>query len=519
MHFTGWKIGTRLATAFGVLLLMLMIVAAVGVNRMSAIRRSMTEITQGNDIEANLAQDMRLSVEGRMLALRNIILLEDPAQMREYVERMREQAQIYDAAERKLLDTFAVHGIQDDERRLLDEAKAQSNAALPLMAKIQALGLENKNAEATAMLIDQLHPVHGKWQAALAALVASEHRQNEEETIASNVAYINARNLMIGIGLAAVLAGAVISVLITRSIVAPIARAVVIAQTVANGDLSSEIVVDSRDETGMLLAALKEMNLGLQTIVGQVRKGTDAMRSASQEIAAGNLDLSARTEQQAGALEETASSMEELTGTVKQNDDNARQADSLAAEASEVASKGGAVIANVVQTMEAINASSKRIADIIGVIDGIAFQTNILALNAAVEAARAGEQGRGFAVVANEVRNLAHRSAAAAREIKELIDDSVSKVDSGTQLVDHAGHTMREVVDSVRRVSAIISDIAAASREQSSGIEQVNRAILEMDGVTQQNASLVEQSATAAEALQGQAASLARVVGKFVLAQ
>ncbi|MTV36236.1 methyl-accepting chemotaxis protein [Duganella radicis] len=518
MHFANLKIGTRLATAFGVLLVLLMVVAAVGVNRMSAIRHSMVEITQGNDVEAELAQDMRLNVEDRMLALRNIILLEDPAQMREYVERMRAQSQRYEATERKLRDTFTAHGMEDDERVLMAEIQSQATVAAPLIARIEALCLENKNAEATALLIGELRVVHDKWQTALAALVATEHRQNQEETAAADAGYTQARNLMIGIGVVAVLAGGAVSVLITRSIVVPIGRAVAIAQTVASGDLSSEIVVDSSDETGTLLAVLKEMNQCLQSIVGQVRSGTDAISTASQEIAAGNLDLSGRTEQQAGALEQTASSMEELTSTVKQNDDNARQADSLAAMASQVASKGGAAIANVVRTMEEINASSKKIADIIGVIDGIAFQTNILALNAAVEAARAGEQGRGFAVVANEVRSLAHRSAAAAREIKALIDDSVSKVDSGTQLVDHAGSTMKEVVDSVSRVSALISDIAAASREQSSGIEQVNQAIVEMDGVTQQNASLVEQSAAAAESLQNQAASLANVVGRFVLA-
>jgi methyl-accepting chemotaxis protein len=243
------------------------------------------------------------------------------------------------------------------------------------------------------------------------------------------------------------------------------------------------------------------------------------MSTASQEIATGNLDLSSRTEQQASSLEETASSMEELTSTVKQNADNARQANSLAASASEVAGKGGTVIAEVVNTMGAINESSRKIVEIISTIDGIAFQTNILALNAAVEAARAGEQGRGFAVVATEVRNLAHRSAAAAKEIKTLISDSVDKVASGSQLVDQAGATMSEVVDSVRRVSDIISEITAASREQSMGIDQINQAIMQMDSVTQQNAALVEESAAAAESLQGQAAQLAAVVGKFVLGQ
>jgi methyl-accepting chemotaxis protein len=307
------------------------------------------------------------------------------------------------------------------------------------------------------------------------------------------------------------------SVSVARSISRPLNEAVRIAQTVAAGDLTSRIEVNGDDEASQLLRALKDMNESLVRIVGEVRVSTDTIATASGQIASGNMDLSARTESQASSLEKTASSMEELTSTVKQNADNARQANQLAVSASEVAVKGGSVVTQVVDTMGSINASSKKIVDIIGVIDGIAFQTNILALNAAVEAARAGEQGRGFAVVASEVRSLAQRSASAAKEIKTLIGDSVDKVDVGAKLVDQAGATMQEIVDSVRRVTDIMSEITAASQEQMSGIEQVNQAVTQMDSSTQQNAALVEEAAAAAQSLRDQAGKLSQVVSVFKL--
>lgn len=317
--------------------------------------------------------------------------------------------------------------------------------------------------------------------------------------------------------IASFILAAIFGYLLLRSIIAPLDEAVAIANAVATGDLTHRIEVNSTNETGRLLQALKTMNDNLSDLVGKVRMGTDEITTASGEIASGNSDLSERTEEQASSLEETASSMEELTSTVKQNADNAHQANQLAVGASEVAMKGGSVVGQVVQTMSSINESSKKIVDIISVIDGIAFQTNILALNAAVEAARAGEQGRGFAVVATEVRTLAQRSAAAAKEIKELINDSVSKVDEGTRLVDEAGITMDEIVTAVKRVTDIMSEISAASQEQSSGIEQVNQAVTQMDEATQQNAALVEQAAAAAESMKDQAQALTHAVSTFKL--
>ena len=335
-----------------------------------------------------------------------------------------------------------------------------------------------------------------------------------EATILNRLMYFSLGALILAVILFAI--GMVISRGLLKQLGGEPGYAADIVSEIAAGDLTVDVKIRPGDSSSLLFA-MRSMRDSLAQVVGEVRQGTDTMATASSEIAAGNLDLSSRTEQQASALEETASSMEELTSTVRQNADNARQANQLAASASEVAAKGGAVVSQVVDTMGSINASSRKVVDIIGVIDSIAFQTNILALNAAVEAARAGEQGRGFAVVASEVRNLAQRSAAAAKEIKELIGDSVSKVDIGAKLVDQAGATMSEVVDSIKRVTDIMSEITAASQEQSAGIEQVNQAIGQMDQVTQQNAALVEEAAAAAASLQDQAGNLSQVVSVFKL--
>jgi methyl-accepting chemotaxis protein len=393
-------------------------------------------------------------------------------------------------------------------------------AARPLNQKIVELAKLYKVAEATELLMRETIPATQRWQDALAENIKLQEKDSKESADAAKQAYENALSLTLILSALAVLLGTVAAVVITRSLVKQLGGepdyAVEAAERIAAGDLAMAIDIKPNDRSSLLFA-MKTMRDSLVNIVREVRTGTDTIAAASHQIASGNLDLSNRTEEQASSLEETASSMEELTTTVKQNADNARQANGLAVSASEVASKGGTVVSQVVETMGSINDSAKRIVDIISVIDGIAFQTNILALNAAVEAARAGEQGRGFAVVAAEVRNLAQRSAAAAKEIKALIGDSVEKVGVGAKLVDEAGATMQEIVESVRRVTGIMGEITAASQEQTSGIEQINQAISAMDEVTQQNASLVEQVTAASHAMQDQASNLAQLISVFKL--
>jgi methyl-accepting chemotaxis protein len=434
-------------------------------------------------------------------------------------DKLAEQITQRMAEASKVWDEYTAMRPTPEEKMLADEfaqrrEKYLAESMRPVVAAMRAQDLQ----AATEIVQGPMERLYGPVRESMDALIQLQLAEGKKQFEDSQAAYNVFRTISIALLAFGVLLSAFIGVLLVRAITRPLNEAVRIAKRVADGDLTQKIEVRSKDETGQLLHALKDMNASLVDIVGRVRTGTDAIATASSQVASGNLDLSSRTEQQASALEETASSMEELTGTVKQNADNARQANRLAESASDVAVKGGQVVSQVVDTMGSINDSAKKIVDIIAVIDGIAFQTNILALNAAVEAARAGEQGRGFAVVAAEVRNLAQRSAAAAKEIKTLIDDSVDKVDAGSQLVDQAGATMDKIVSSVRRVTDIMAEITAASQEQSAGIGQVNQAIAQMDQTTQQNASLVEEAAAAAESLQGQAANLAQVVGVFKLA-
>ncbi len=418
----------------------------------------------------------------------------------------------------KIWDAYMSTYLTPEEKSLAekfteDRKKLVVEGLKPTIAALRANEIET----AKQIVVDKTPPLYqpvGEGIKALSNLQLDVAKQEygQAQSYNASIRKLAIASIIIGLVLAAW-----IGFVLIRAITRPLDAAVKIARGIAEGDLTQRIEVNSSDETGQLLQALKDMNDSLSKIVGQVRTGTDTIATASSQIAAGNLDLSSRTEEQASSLEETASSMEELTSTVKQNAENARQANQLVVSTADVAVKGGQVVGQVVDTMASIKDSSRKIADIIGVIDGIAFQTNILALNAAVEAARAGEQGRGFAVVAAEVRNLAQRSAGAAKEIKSLIEDSVDKVDIGGKLVDEAGKTMDEIVNSVKRVTDIMSEIAAASQEQSAGIEQVNQAIAQMDEVTQQNAALVEEAAAASESLQDQAGNLAQVVSAFNL--
>ena len=517
--FSNMKVRNRLIAGFSVLVLLLLVVTIIGLNQMAQIQNRLTEIVNENNVESRHATTMRTTVTDRLIAVRNVMLLTDPVQMQPEVERIKVQADKYATAEQSLNKMFAeTASATAEERAHMAEIKLMETTALPLLAKVAALSQQNKNAEAIDVLFKELRPAQRAWIGAISSLIDLEEKLNVDAASAAASGYATARTLMLSVAAAAILVGIAIALLITRSLVSQLGgepgHAAEVAAKIATGDLGVHVEVRPNDQSSMLFA-LRQMRDNLSSIVGQVRSGTDTIATASSQIASGNLDLSSRTEEQASSLEETASSMEELTSTVKQNADNARQANALAVSASEVAVKGGAVVAQVVDTMGAINTSAKKIVDIIGVIDGIAFQTNILALNAAVEAARAGEQGRGFAVVAAEVRNLAQRSAAAAKEIKTLIGDSVEKVDTGARLVDQAGHTMEEIVASVKRVTDIMSEIMAASQEQTAGIEQINQAIAQMDEVTQQNAALVEQAAAAAQSLQSQAGSLSQVVSVF----
>ena len=507
------KIGARLGLAFAVVLALLLIMAATALTRMQTAGDLTYRLVNTSTKNQYTVSEWRKAVEVSDAMIDAIYHASDAGVVAQMTPRLRATIR---QAEALQADVDA-NLLNEKVRVFLNRAKELRGAYDGAREAVIEAKLAGDPVRLEQAYSVQFVPRARAFEAAL------EEFANRQSTATAGVgttilaSYAETRVILLVLAVAAVALGAGFAWFITRSITAPLRQAVDVAERVAGGDLGSRVEAHGRDEVAQLMEALGRMNASLATIVGQVRDGSAAIAQASGEIASGNQDLSSRTEQQAGSLEETAASMEELTSTVRQNTEHARRANGLAANAATIAGEGGRMVDEVVGTMGRIDASSQRIVDIIGVIDGIAFQTNILALNAAVEAARAGEQGRGFAVVAGEVRTLAHRSAAAAKEIKDLIDDSVGQVQQGTEQVARAGATMGQIVDGIRQVTVIMGEIAAASEEQSAGIEQVNTAIAEMDRVTQQNAALVEQASAAADAMREQAGQLSSVVGTFRL--
>ena len=511
MSFSNMNIGMRLAMGFALAIAIQLAMSLTGISRLSHNADLTRRLVEDRYLKVQLTNEMRSYSNRSAQALRNAMLAPDKISSDGFLASMGEADAAGSAAAgklQKILQTEEAKKLFAEETQAFEAFNAKRNEVLTLFK-------EGDQDSAVQTMFKQAIPLQNAYFGKLDAILALQNKLMTQDGEEAAKSASDATLMMIGLLVLATAVSIVAGYMITRSVTGPLLQAVEVAETVAHGDLTADIDVRRKDETGRLLNALKEMVAALKGTVGSVRASTDTINTAAAEIAAGNLDLSRRTEQQAASLEETASSMEELTSTVKQNADNARQANQLVVSAAGHASEGGQVVSEVVDTMGAIKASSARMADIISAIDGIAFQTNILALNAAVEAARAGEQGRGFAVVASEVRNLAQRSAGAAREIKELIDDSIAKVDAGGSLVDRAGATMQQIVASVQQVADIMNEITSASQEQSSGIEQVNKAIVEMDNATQQNAALVEQAAAAARSMQEQSERLVEAVSVF----
>jgi methyl-accepting chemotaxis protein-1 (serine sensor receptor) len=512
--FSTMTIRQRLIATLALLGLVLALVGAAGVYGMRAVNGSLKDVYSNELASVVQISESQILLARARFTLDRVMVHPDDAKVAETLTR----AQGFLDASAKAWQSYLALPQSAEEKKLSDAMDKKRTAyindgLLALSASLRAGDTE----QADKMFMKGLTPLFGAAHEAAEALNKYQSDTARAQYEQSQSLYMTQLTLTIGGVVGAVLLILVSSVFLLRAIFGPLNQALAHFTAIADGNLSNHIAIARHDEMGALLTGLEKMQARLADTVRSVRDGSGAIATASQEIATGNLDLSRRTEQQASSLEETASSLEELTATVKQNADHARTANQLAASASDVAVKGGELVARVVETMGAISGSSKKIADIIGVIDGIAFQTNILALNAAVEAARAGEQGRGFAVVASEVRNLAQRSAAAAKDIKQLIDASVKNVADGGSLVGEAGGTMGDIVASIGRVTDIMNEISAAGHEQEIGIGQINQAVAEMDAVTQQNAALVEQAAAAAQAMQDQSVALAEMVSVFTL--
>ncbi len=508
-----WRVGVRLSVGFGLLMLMMLILVVISVLRIDSLAATTANIIDADWAKAKAANTLRSISLNNGLRTLEIYASEDPV-FREKLRVARASAvEEFNRNYKFLQDSVKL----PEARQLLTDMNEARMKYLSSGDEVSRL-IESGNRQAAYKILQSTTiPALDQMQASLAKLVDVEDKLVESAGAKAVADADTTHWVLLGIGAAALLISFLLARWITASITIPLRQAVQVARSVASGQLDARIDVTSADEAGQLLQALKEMDQSLVNIVRRVRRGTESIATATQEIAAGNLDLSSRTEEQAAALQQTAASMQDLSTTVKQNYQSGQHANQLAEQAAQVALRGGEVVSQVVHTMEDINASSAKIAAIIGVIDSIAFQTNILALNAAVEAARAGEQGRGFAVVASEVRSLASRSADAAKEIKVLIETSVQNVSAGSELVEKAGSTMDEIVVSVRRVADIMGEISAASADQSHGIDQINLAMTQMDQVTQSNAALVEEASAAAQSLEEQAKDLVETVSVFRL--
>ena len=511
-----FKVSTRLIAGFGILIALLLVISVLSLMRLSGLNEGMGRVVNDRVPKVIALEDIAYRAMDNARIVRNIILVTDE-------KSIASNKQAYDknvAAISEQIAELDKTVIRPEAKEALAAMKAAREAYVSYTGEVIALGMANKNDEATRVLYGEKYKTQAAYLASIRAMIDQQKKLMTEAATAAQDSYASARAIVLVLSVVACVLGAVLALVITRGLLRQLGGepqdAANVARRIADGDLSVSVAINSGDTTS-LMAAMALMKDNLARVVGQVRTGVDGVATASSQIAQGNQDLSARTEQQASNLQQTAASMEQMTGAVKSNADNARAANQLAASASDVAAKGGSVVSQVVSTMGEIQTASKKIADIIGTIDGIAFQTNILALNAAVEAARAGEQVRGFAVVAGEVRSLAQRSAEAAKEIKSLIGASVERVDAGSTLVDEAGQTMSEIVAQVRKVTDLIGEITASSSEQTEGIGQVNTAVTQLDQMTQQNAALVEESAAAAESLKQQAARLAEAVSVFKL--
>jgi len=516
MSVTDWRVKTKLMTGFAILGMVVLVVSGLALQSLGRSNDRFTGYLDGVGNRERLSTELRAAANARAVAARNLVLVttpEDQALEKAAVTAAHERVEKKLAGLKEAIETSKDSTPRD--REILAEINGIEAKYGPVALAIVGLALDGKREEAVAKMNVECRPLLTALIKATSDFIEYDKGQAAAQVEQAEAAFRADRWTMI---IACVLAAGGAMALgwyLSQCITVPLTRAVRLAESVAAGDLRSDIIVDRQDETGQLLAALRQMNGSLATMVGSVRQTADGIANASSEIATGNADLSNRTEQQAAALQQTAASMQQMTETVQQNAESSRQASQLASSAAEVAGRGGEVVARVVATMGDISESSKKIADITGVIDGIAFQTNILALNAAVEAARAGEQGRGFAVVAAEVRSLAQRSATAAREIKALIGASVDRVDAGSALVGEAGRTMDDIVTRVRQVTDLVAEINASTLEQSTGILQVNQSVASIDQGTQQNAALVEESAAAAESMKQQAVALMGVISNF----